>query len=378
MTPEPDRLLRILENPTATLCYVNAFILALAWSTLLTNSLQPHLWHGGYELMKGATQWNLVPLNLLTFGPLLWLLHGGWSEDDLRSQHDILEFGTFLLSQTRPEFICCSWTTRFQFATGISHPHLDGENGQRHSPIILRFDDHHADKCKLSELLSLWHDCSGLCRAGREAGRCMIIGFDRHLEDTHRKCTQMICMDQDYIQFPFFCNADGDIDHRRFDLAAVTFHIGTSPNSGHYRTAVRYKGRWFVYEDNRLPDQIPTLTEDILRNCTMFWYVLHSSTDVRNMTAPPSRLPLPMPLLESPIEDNTMEAEHLEHPASGGDLPEVTEPVLKCAKRTQASPEPAPPTSSSTAMAGTSSSSTCAALAACDSSAADIDPPAAD
>ena len=101
MTPEPDRLLRILENPTATLCYVNAFILALAWSTLLTNSLQPHLWHGGYELMKGATQWNLVPLNLLTFGPLLWLLHGGWSEDDLRSQHDILEFGTFLLSQTR-------------------------------------------------------------------------------------------------------------------------------------------------------------------------------------------------------------------------------------------------------------------------------------
>ena len=93
--------------------------------------------------------------------------------------------------------------------------------------------------------------------------------------------------------------------------------------------------------------------------------------------APSSRLPLPMPLLEQSIADNTMDAAHLEPPTEA-DLPDATEPVLKCAKRSQASPEPAPSTSSSTAMAGNSSSSTGAALAAGDPTAAALGTSAAD
>ena len=86
------------------MCYVNAAMIALSWLTLLCQSLVPLRWVRGYELMRGLCQWNPIPLNLRVFQPLRWLLFGAFSEADLLSQQDILEFMTFIIDRLQPNF----------------------------------------------------------------------------------------------------------------------------------------------------------------------------------------------------------------------------------------------------------------------------------
>ena len=88
------RLVRVLLNTTGTACYINAFLVALCWCTLLTNGLEPTEWLFGFELMRGLTQWSCVPLNVQLYPPFRWLLTGVWTDDELLAQQDIMEFGT--------------------------------------------------------------------------------------------------------------------------------------------------------------------------------------------------------------------------------------------------------------------------------------------
>jgi hypothetical protein len=110
--------------------------------------------------------------------------------------------------------------------------------------------------------------------------------FDRHIEGQNRKCQQRLILHSNIIQFPCFADATGVISFLPFHLVAVTFHLGHSPNSGHHRAALRYRGGWLVYDDNRLPDHITTLTDEILSNATMFWLVRPNATAVRTIEHP--------------------------------------------------------------------------------------------
>ena len=133
------KLVRVLMNTTGTACYINAFMVALSWCTLLTHSLTSNVWQFGFELMRGLTQWSCVPLNVQLFPPFRWLLTGVWSDDELLAQQDIIEFGSILLSRLQPTFISCRWTTRVQHVTKEVDTHLDSENGPQYSPILIRF-----------------------------------------------------------------------------------------------------------------------------------------------------------------------------------------------------------------------------------------------
>ena len=276
-------LVRVLENDTATMCYVNAAMTALSWLTLLCQSLMPSRWTRGYELMRGLCQWNPLPLNLRVFQPFLWLLFGAFSEADLLTQQDILEFTTFILDRLQPQFLSCSWCTRFQYTTQVSHPVLDSEKGDRFAPILLRFINYLDTHCSLTDLIRHWHDHSGLCRASDEAGDCIILMFDRHIEGQNRKCQQKVSLPSGLIHFPFFVDGTGSIGFQSFRLAAVTFHLGSSPHSGHHRTALRYQGRWLIYDDNTLPDAALDLSDEILCNITTLWLVKPTPIAVRTM-----------------------------------------------------------------------------------------------
>ena len=111
----------------------------------------------------------------------------------------------------------------------------------------------------------------------------MILMFDRHIEGQNRKCQQKIHIPQGLIHFPFFANDSGNIDFHPLRVAAVTFHIGSSPHSGHHRTALRYQGRWLIYDDNTLPDVVLDLSDEILCNTTTLWLVKPTSIAVRTM-----------------------------------------------------------------------------------------------
>jgi hypothetical protein len=75
----------------------------------------------------------------------------------------------------------------------------------------------------------------------------------------------------------------GEIQMMPFHLVAVTYHLGLSPNSGHHRATLRYQGHWLSYDDNRLPDSISELTDEILCNATMLWLVQPNATAVRTL-----------------------------------------------------------------------------------------------
>ena len=186
----PKHLVRILVNDTATMCYVNSAMQALAWCTLLCKGFTPSCWAYGFELLRGLCQWNPFPLNLRTFQPFLWLLFGAFTAEDLTAQQDILEFATFIIDRMGPTFLSCRWCTKFQWVTKVSHPLLDSEKGDRFAPILMRFIDHTAPQCTLQDLISFWHDSSGLCRASDQARRCIVLMFDRHIEGQNQKCIQ--------------------------------------------------------------------------------------------------------------------------------------------------------------------------------------------
>ena len=83
--------------------------------------------------------------------------------------------------------------------------------------------------------------------------------------------------------FSFFVDGTGSIGFQSFRLAAVTFHLGSSPHSGHHRTALRYQGRWLIYDDNTLPDAALDLSDEILCNITTLWLVKPTPIAVRTM-----------------------------------------------------------------------------------------------
>ena len=280
-------LVRVLVNDSGTMCFVNAALIALSWLTLLCQCLTPSRWSHGYELMRGICQWNPLPLNLRVFQPFLWLLFGAFTEDDLSSQQDILEFTAFITDRLKPQFLSCSWCTRFQFTTQVSHPMLDSEKGEKFAPILLRFINYQDPSCTLTDLVSHWHDDSGVCRASDQAGDCIIFMIDRHIEGQNSKCRQRIDLPSGEILFPCFADTTGTIAFQSYRLAAVTFHIGQTPNGGHHRTALRYRGRWLIYEDNSLPEQVTDLEADILCNLTTLWLVSPSSLAVRTMDRAP-------------------------------------------------------------------------------------------
>ena len=281
------KLVRVLMNTTGTACYINAFMVALSWCTLLTHSLTSNVWQLGFELMRGLTQWSCVPLNVQLFPPFRWLLTGVWSDDELLAQQDIIEFGSILLSRLQPTFISCRWTTRVQHVTKEVDTHLDSENGPRYSPILIRFSNMHESCSHLSDLITLWHDPLGLCRAADQARDCILLMLDRHDPEQNTKCLQRVDIDEGLISFPCLMTDDGDIEFIEYVVVAISFHVGAGPQSGHHRTAVRYRQQWLVYDDNRLPDIIPHLTCHILQNSTLIWLVKCTPFVTRNIAERP-------------------------------------------------------------------------------------------
>ena len=168
---------------------------------------------------------------------------------------------------------------------------MDSEKGDRYAPILIRFIDFTAAQCTIDDLLSHWHDASGLCRASNQASDSLTLMFDRHIEGQNRKCQQRIILPSNIINFPCFVDTTGVPMFLPFHLVAVTFHLGSSPHSGHHRAALRYKGGWLVYDDNRLPDPLPELSDEILCNATMFWLIQINDIAARTI-APPSTVAL--------------------------------------------------------------------------------------
>ena len=118
------------------------------------------------------------------------LIQRGWTNQALTQQQDLNEFIDFLLSQSRPTFVCGDWSP-LPLLTGdmMSDTHLNAEKGLAHSAIRLQLPlDHHA-QLSLHDLLCIWRDSQGLCRLLHQASEGLSIAIDRSCNETRLKLT---------------------------------------------------------------------------------------------------------------------------------------------------------------------------------------------
>ena len=286
---DPVTCIPIFINSTGTACFANVVVISLAWMALLANGDDPSQWVHGFELLRNIFSANHRLMDLPNFGPFVWLLLGAWSVESFRFQHDVCEFAIYLLHVMQPQFLHCSWVTRPErLAPGDNI--LPSEKGSRFTPVQLAYADHTSDACQLQHLIDLWTDQQGLCRAFEEAGHQMILTLDRYDPETQTKCQQKIEVSQNRVGIPCFAPSPGDVHFDSFDICAIVYHLGASPLSGHYRTALRYQRQWMIYEDGRPPDRMQSLPELVQRNSVMYWLIRPTPATIRTMETEDPRL----------------------------------------------------------------------------------------
>ena len=233
------------------------------------------------------TAFTGIPLNLAVFRPFLWLLskgnEPGWTQADLENQNDVTEFGHWFLWRTKPGFVNCRWVSQLM-RLGYIEEQNGTERGDQHGPILLPLYDPNLSFCTLQALIDFWHDGLGVCRATQQVGRAIVLNISRFLPETGVKNQQHIEI-SNTVRFPSFINDSGDIHFHQYHVSALVYHVGGTPISGHYRTALQCGSKWFVYEDGKLPDQLQTLTAQIQSNAVLIW-LTPLSTDCARMERP--------------------------------------------------------------------------------------------
>lgn len=268
-TETGKRIIRILMNPK-NICFLNAFIVCQAWATLQAGALDPGWWPlGGFELFRSVTAISGLPLNLLIFQPFLWLLNDGWTIADMDRQQDVVEFAHWFLLRTMPVFVNCEWAARFLRDGMENEPHVQHESGHRFGIIQLPMTTS-IDTCSLQNLIDLWHDSQGICRAAAQDGRVLIISISRFLPGTVRKNLQKIEFAHN-VSFPCFIGDTAEIQHCQYNISGFIYHLGATPHTGHYRGAIYCQHKWYLYEDGRLPDKYDVIPDFVLQNTVLFW-----------------------------------------------------------------------------------------------------------
>ena len=166
---------------------------------------------------------------------------------------------------------------------------LEHECGHTSQPIRMQFPDFHALSCDIQTLVNHWHDRSGFHRGLAQVSVSFCLSVDRALDSDSsplpHKCNQMLILSDGWLQMPVH-PIEGDTQWHWYRLVAVSFHIGPCIATGHYRTAIFSEFRWFIYDDNQLPEIISTLPDEICSQIVLMWFV--RADRINDATAAPA------------------------------------------------------------------------------------------
>ena len=275
--------LRVFCNSDGVSCYMNSCILGLAWLGLYivdAGSEMPVTAFGAF--LKKCVQQTLVPLDVRSdFKTLL----GNWLNSARKgSQQDIHEFAEYFLSCLQPVGIDGTWWPKWSLTAGpaMDQPMDDYARGGKETILSLTLPENAQSQCSLQDLVNLWHDELGMCNVFTRYTAGKILHVNRQL-DTKKDLRPLMISDD--IRLPHCTSYDTDTQWLEYKVCALTFHLGSTVQTGHYRTMIKQphpNGRddWRVYEDSKLPDitEAPTLFH--LQNVTLIWLhrKVHDST----------------------------------------------------------------------------------------------------
>ena len=265
------RLVRLLLNPSQTLCYANAALQCLAWAGILCSQVVAAAWTNGFGLIDALTKWTPVPLVLYDFEPFQELFSGGdWGLSEKDRQNDLNDFMSHILPRLAPRFVNNAWVTQPALMDCFQGTGLEDEKGHALQPIHLPLQDPTLEHCSLNDLIRFWHDDSGLRRSLVEAPDVCCIAIDRNLPPNNIKCRQRVDFHDGLVQLPHFIHGK-HIVWKTYRIIATAFHIGERTSSGHWRAALFHRRKWYVYDDGKLPDQMNHLSPEIQAQVNQIW-----------------------------------------------------------------------------------------------------------
>ena len=271
------KALRICLNPEGLFCWLNSEALGLCGLGLVCGcSTDDWLCPWLYDEL---TRFTPKPLTLRLGTTTLHQMLCDWAQHHQMSrQHDVADFLAFCLPRLAPAFYSAQWFPLWAFqARGMQEDHH--EKGERFAPLMSHVSDPNEDHT-LQSLIKHWHDESGHARTlvGNPPGTC--IHLDRLMGITDLVQDQRPIEISSHVALP--CHIDGMPHWCGYTVVGVSYHIGGSFASGHWRTIVRQEvpwNRWLNYDDGKLPDLHMHLPAFVHQNWCVVWLASQPRVD---------------------------------------------------------------------------------------------------
>ena len=266
--------LRPFVNSNGVNCFANSSCLGLAWlSQVIGVDAMDWSDHGNFQ--KTCFENTLQPLDVLIhFSTIMkpWL-----TVERQQRQHDINEFLSHLLNFLQPSFLNMEWWPKWTLHGGPSQEQNleDLARGNKWDALTLTLPTmNDVDSCTLQSLIQQWHDPLGMSNVLTTASRGLVIHINRQ-QDTV-KDLRPVTLHPFSVELPIADTYHAPITWNRYQIQALTYHIGMMVTSGHYRTMVRVQGPqnvegWMNYEDSCLPDRMTEPSSFQLKNLVLLW-----------------------------------------------------------------------------------------------------------
>ena len=265
---------RVFCNSDGVSCYMNSFCIGLAWLGLCLETIgsqQPTIAFG--DFLQKCVEHTLVPLDVHSDFKMLL---GNWLNNGRKGvQQDIHEFAEFFMSCLQPVGIDGTWWPKWSLEAGpaLDQPMDDYARGGKENILSLTLPTQATSHCSLQDLINLWHDELGMCNVFTCHTAGKILHVNRQMDTVKDLRPLMI---SDVIKLPHCTTYAADTEWLEYTVRALTFHLGSTVQNGHYRTMIKQphpNGRddWRVYEDSKLPDIATEPTTFHLQNVTLIW-----------------------------------------------------------------------------------------------------------
>ena len=271
-----ERVLRIFKNSNGVSCYINSSMIGLTWLAMCLGSTTDD-WMDAGQCLDECTTPTPIPVDVhQRFPSMMRQWFQLLAEDPQHPrQHDAIEFLNFLLQTLQPRFINFEWWPKWSLRGNPDQLGVDSdrERGLCFSVVSLPLPSSDVTTFTAQQLIMNWHDIDGHCKVFTSTSRGLILHLERN--QTMEKDQRPIKLDDMSLQLPMAVDYHSPVQWLCYSVKAVTYHIGASVNTGHYRTMVlQRKDEWLDYDDSKVPQRRNELDESHLSSATLLWLVL--------------------------------------------------------------------------------------------------------
>ena len=289
----------ILDNP-GNLCFANATVYALLWTSLSCSPWQSDFWGEQRHMLQAFLEHASEKCSTICTEEWFLQILRCWgtldpqAEPRLWTQQDSAEFASHWLLQMGCSAFDMSWERRYE-QNGSIHV---CDSSAKHIPLHLQFDSIYADmtQCSLTPLFHLWRQADGMAAALVESSVCLCVHLDRTCQAADGSFRQSECKVQvdDFCLVPKFIDEKLRTEMIEYQIIALTAHLGED-RAGHYRSALRIApslpfqtrpAEWLLTEDWQRPSPVWHLPNWLRRCATIYWMIRSDCIHLLHYTNP--------------------------------------------------------------------------------------------